>query len=198
MRVSDPQSIQAWVPGEPWRRLLATTVDLLLFLPVAGLAVPATELALVWQNPAPLLGLNLLWWTINLFLIVQWRGTPGKRLLGLQILRVDGRGPGWLDAINRQILYIGLSAASLLHQGTLLATLPSDTGLESYLELVTQNQSSWAWTGDLGLALLWASCLLVLLRADRRSLYDLWSGTIVVRPLRPRPAVAGSPAAPKV
>lgn len=150
------------------------------------LAVPATELSIQWQSSAPLLAISMCWWTLNLFLIVRFQGTPGKRLLGLRILRTDGRGPGWMDAVNRQILYIGLSAISLIHQGNVLATAPHDTSLEGFLELLTENPGTWAWVGDAGLALLWASCLLILMRPDRRALYDLWSGTVVVRPARAR------------
>ncbi len=186
--VNELNSIQAWTPGEPWRRLLATVADLVFFLPLAMLAVPATEVALLWQSSAPLLVVSLAWWVLGLFLIVRFQGTPGKRLFGLRILRTDGRGPGWLDAINRQILYIGLSAFSLMHQGSILATVPAGTTLEGYLNLLTETPGKSAWVGDAGLALLWASCLLILMRPDRRALYDLWSGTVVVRPIKGAPA----------
>lgn len=188
--VNDATTMQAWVPGEPWRRILATLLDLVFFLPVASLAVPATELALVWQNSAPLAGISVLWWALNLFLIVRFQGTPGKRVMGLRIMRTDGRTPNLMDAVNRQILYIGLSGFSILHQGAILPEVPPDTKLEAFLELVTQSPSSWAWVGDAGLALLWASCLLIMLRPDRRALYDLWSGTVVVRQLKPKPLAA--------
>lgn len=188
--VNDATTLQAWTPGEPWRRLLATIADLLFFLPLGMMAVPATELALRWQNSAPLVGVSALWWLLGLFLIVRFQGTPGKRLLGLRILRTDGRRAGWMDAINRQILFIGLSAFSLMHQGTILATAPPDTNLEGFLELLTETPGSWAWVGDAGLALLWASCLLILMRPDRRALYDLWSGTVVVRPVKTQQAPA--------
>jgi len=148
------------------------------------MAVPATELSIQWQNSAPLALVSVGWWMVGLYLIVRFQGTPGKRLLGLRILRTDGRRAGWLDAINRQILFIGLSALSLMQQGRVLASAPSNTTLEGFLDLLTENPGSFAWVGDAGLALLWASCLLILMRPDRRSLYDLWSGTVVVRPVR--------------
>lgn len=141
----------------------------------------ATQLALQWQNSAPLAGVSVLWWALNLYLIVRFQGTPGKRLMGLRILRMDGGSPGWIDAINRQILYIGLSAFSILHQGAVLPNVPPGTNLEAFLDLLTQSPSSWTWVTDAGLALLWASCLLIMMRPDRRALYDLWSGTVVVR-----------------
>lgn len=186
--MNDETNLLAWTPGEPWRRLLATVADLLFFLPIAMLAVPATELSIQWQNSAPLALVSVSWWMVGLFLIVRFQGTPGKRLLGLRIVRTDGHRAGWLDAINRQILYIALSGLSLMQQGRVLATAPSDTTLEGFLELLTQNPGQYAWIGDAGLALLWASCLLILMRPDRRALYDLWSGTVVVRPIR-RPVV---------
>jgi uncharacterized RDD family membrane protein YckC len=182
--VNDETHLQAWIPGEPWRRLLATIADLLFFLPLAMMAVPATELSIQWQNSAPLAMVSVGWWFLGLCLIVRFQGTPGKRLFGLRIVRTDGRRAGWLDAINRQILFIGLSGLSLMQQGHVLATAPANTTLEGFLDLLTENPGSYAWVGDAGLALLWASCLLILMRPDRRSLYDLWSGTVVVRPAR--------------
>lgn len=182
--MNDATTIQAWTPGEPWRRLLATFADILFFLPIAMMAVPATELSIQWQNSAPLALVSVSWWMVGLYLIVRFQGTPGKRLLGLRIVRTDGRRAGWLDAINRQILFIGLSGLSLMQQGRVLASVPSNTTLEGFLSLLTENPGNMAWVGDAGLALLWASCLLILMRPDRRSLYDLWSGTVVVRSVR--------------
>lgn len=182
--MNDDISIQPWTPGEPWRRLLATIADQVFFFPIALLSAPATETAIRWQSAAPLLGVAILWTWATLWMIVRFQGTPGKRLLGLRIFRVDGSRVGWLDAINRQLLYIGLWAFVILHQAVSLSNVAPDATAEAYLQALAQNPTSWAWVGDAGLALLWASIMLVLMRADRRSLYDLWSGTVVVRPAR--------------
>ena len=182
--VNDPTTIQAWTPGEPWRRLLATLADLFFAIPFSFLAGLAIEQSLLARNSAPLVAVAVLWWAVSLSLIVRFQGSPGKRLLGLRILRLDGKGPGWIDAVNRQILYIAFLGASLLNLGTVLPTVPPGTTPEKLVALVSENPSSWAWAGDAGLALLWASCLLILMRPDRRALYDLWSGTVVVRPVK--------------
>lgn len=177
-------SNQAWTPGEPWRRLLATIADQVFFLPIAVLGAPATETSIRWQSAAPLLGVAILWTWSTLWMIVRFQGTPGKRLLGLRIFRVDGTRIGWLDAINRQLLYIGLWAFVILHQSASLSNVAPDATVETYIQALAQNPTSWAWVGDAGLALLWASIMLVLMRSDRRALYELWSGTVVVRPAR--------------
>jgi uncharacterized RDD family membrane protein YckC len=188
--VNDATTMQAWVPGEPWRRILASLVDSLCYLPMAIALVPATEIALKWQSTAPIVATSVLWWFLNLWLILRIQGSPGKRLLGLRIMRIDGAKLGWLDAINRQILYICLSGFLIHQQGVILADLPPGTTLESYVKLTPQGSSSMFWVVDAGLALLWASCLLIMLRPDRRALYDLWSGTVVVRQLKPKPLAA--------
>ncbi len=185
--MNDGKIIQTWVPGEPWRRLLATLIDLFFFFPLAIMAVQAMDLALQWQNSAPLVVVSAFWWALNLYLIVRFQGTPGKRLMGLRILRLDGRSPGWVDAINRQILFIGLSGLSILHQGAMLPIVPPGTNLEQFVDMLTQSPSSWAWVGDACLALLWGSCLLILMRPDRRAIYDLWAGTVVVRSVKASP-----------
>jgi len=187
--VNDATTLQAWTPGEPWRRFLATLLDIVVFLPMALLVLLATGLSIQWQNSAPLTAANVLWWFTTLYLIVRFQGTPGKRLMGLRIFRTDGRRPGWMEAINRQILFIGLSSFSILQQGALLSYIPPGTTMEAYPSLLAEHPTTWAWVGDAGLALLWASCLLILMRPDRRALYDLWSGTVVVRQLKTKPVV---------
>ena len=178
-------STQAWTPGEPWRRLLATLADQVFFSPLALLLIPVLETAIRWQSPAPLFGIAIFWTWMTLWLIVRFQGTPGKRLMGLRILRVDGTRVGWLDAINRQLLYIVLQALAVLQHAVVLPGAAPDSTLESYLErIASQNPGSWALAGNVGLAVLWGSMMLILLRPDRRAIYDLWSGTVVVRQAR--------------
>lgn len=174
-----------WTPGEPWRRLLATLADQVIFSPLAVFLVPVLETAIRWQSPAPLFGLSVVWTWATLWMIVQFQGTPGKRLLGLRIVRLDGARLGWLDAINRQLLYIVLQALAILQHSTALSVAAPDSTLEAYLErIASQDPGSWAWAGNIGLAVLWGSMMLILLRPDRRAIYDLWSGTAVVRQAR--------------
>lgn len=178
-------SNQAWTPGEPWRRLLATIADQVFFSPLALLLIPVLETAIRWQSPAPLFGIAIVWTWATLWMTVQFQGTPGKRLMGLRILRIDGTRVGWLDAINRQLLYIVLQALAILQHAAALPGAAPDSTLESYMErIASQNPGSWALAGNVGLAVLWGSMMLILLRPDRRAIYDLWSGTVVVRPAR--------------
>ncbi len=184
-------SNQTWTPGEPWRRLLATILDQVIFSPLAVFLVPILETSIRWQSPAPLFGLSIAWTWATLWMIVRFQGTPGKRLMGLRILRVDGTRVGWLDAINRQLLYIVLQALAILQHATVLTGVSPDSTLESYLgSIASQNPGSWAWADNVGLAVLWGSMMLILLRPDRRAIYDLWSGTVVLRRARTAPIPA--------
>ena len=189
--MNDEPQLQAWTPGEPWRRLLASLADLIFFLPVNFAIAVAIETSLAWRNAAPLLGAGILWTWLQLWFLVRFQGTPGKRLLGLRVFKIDGSRPGWRDAANRQILFILLLAVTILdfQHAASLPSIPPGTGLEGFLEPMAQNPSRWTWVGNAGMGVLWGSCLLLVLRSDRRAIYDLWAGTVVVRPAKSAPVV---------
>lgn len=105
-----------------------------------------------------------------------FKATFGMRLLGIEMIALDGRAPDLLDVVQRELLVRGLIVLPYL-----ALLLGSATGL---LDLVI------VWPGNLGIALFFASTtvallalcgqILILTRPDRRGLPDLIAKTIVV------------------
>jgi uncharacterized RDD family membrane protein YckC len=171
-----------WRPAELWRRLLAKGIDVLLFLfllPLTGLGIQA---AFYFHNIGPFaLGISL-FPILEIVLVKFQQGTPGKRMLGLRVLRVDTLPLSWQDSIQREILLLVLTVTVSLQIGSVLPGLPGTIDQMALATALQNAPSNWAIVSDFASALLLASCLLVVFRPDHRSLPDIWAGTVVVRP----------------
>jgi len=171
-----------WRPAELWRRLLAKGIDVLLFLfllPLTGLGIQA---AFYFHNIGPFaLGISL-FPILEIVLVKFQQGTPGKRMLGLRVLRVDTLPLSWQDSIQREILLLVLTVTVSLQIGSVLPGLPGTIDQMALATALQNAPSNWAIASDFASALLLASCLLVVFRPDHRSLPDIWAGTVVVRP----------------
>jgi uncharacterized RDD family membrane protein YckC len=136
-------------------RFLANLVDSLatMLLPAAVLAV----LHLGMNSPLGLIitfAANAVYFTA--FTAGPWQATPGQRLFGMVVARLDGRLLGRREALERFLAYY----------------IPS---LPMYLSDMDQNLLAKI---ALWLVIVWFSP--ILWRADRRGVHDLLCGTIVV------------------
>jgi uncharacterized RDD family membrane protein YckC len=169
-------------PAELWRRLVAKGVDILLsvlLLPLMGLGI---QMAFYWHNIGPFAVGVLLLPAVNIILTKTFLGTPGKRLLGLRVVRLDARALTWQDCIQRQILWLILFVAMSLQIGAVLPGMRSELDQVALTKAIQEAPSNWSMVSDFASAFLLASGLLVLFRPDHRSLQDIWAKTVVVRP----------------
>lgn len=187
--VSEPILTQ-WRTAELWRRVVAKVVDILffaLFLPLMGLGV---QMAFYWHNVGPFAAGVLIIPAAEIALTKAFRGTPGKRLLGLLVLRADGNAPTWSDCVQRRILWLVLLVSMALQIGPILPSMPGEFDQAALTKAIQDAPSNWAMLTDFATAFLLASALLVLFRPDHRSLQDIWARTVVVRPV-PAPGPRG-------
>ena len=110
------------IPATDSRRWVAHTVDnLLVIAPILGLAVAVDQIG------GNTLSLMLDNGTSGLFIAIlsataygamegsAWQATPGKRLLGLRVVRIDGEPVTMGGAIKRNMAkYLGLSFCGFL------------------------------------------------------------------------------------
>lgn len=176
-------------PGGFWRRLLALTVDsFILFL--AGLAIGLSlhDVLEPWASVTPLLGLALSALYFSLLNGPVGKGrTLGKRLLGLQVLGVDGhtlsaRRALWRFAVLALLIYNGVLF------GLAASALPS--GLLTTFGVVD---------GTVCLALLLGFTVLVVSDPLKRGAHDLAGGSVVIRAVsrEPAPGPVSAPASPR-
>lgn len=94
------------VPAGPGRRAFAWGVDLCL----VGLILLLSALVLTQSEAGSglfLIVLFVVWWGYPVLFEVHGKGmTPGKRWLGLQVVRSDGLPVGWRESILRNLLLV--------------------------------------------------------------------------------------------
>ena len=178
--MDDSPKLLLFRPSPIWRRILAQVVDVLVYLPFyMGMGFGA-ELGATWGNPLPFAIAVALFAPVSVGFLALRGATPGKKLLGLRVLAIDGRRLGWRQAWNRQALFVAVLLLSVLEEGAAMGRLGPGADIQAVIEDAALNLSAWGWVAQFAASLVWASVLLVLIRPDRRGLHDLWGGTIVV------------------
>src|SRR5580698_5657500 len=94
-----------------WKRLAAYALDFAIFLPY-GIGVRH----LIYSNKYALLGnfavtsiFGLVFWV---YLVKRFGGSPGKLLMRIKIVKIDGGAVGYREAILRYLVLFTLSTAS--------------------------------------------------------------------------------------
>jgi uncharacterized RDD family membrane protein YckC len=105
------------VIASPWRRLVASFVDglILVFVTLLLMALARVD----WMNPTPAQNLLFNWlpsWAYYVAFTALYGATPGKMLLGIRVVKTDGRPVDWLTALMREVV------------GKTLSTLPLGLG----------------------------------------------------------------------
>jgi len=102
------------VIASPWRRLVASFVDGLILVPVTLLLMALAQVD--WTNPTPTQNLLFNWipsWAYYVAFTALYGATPGKMLLGIRVVKTDGRPVDWLTAFMREVVGKTLSALLL-------------------------------------------------------------------------------------
>lgn len=110
----------------PLPRGLAWLIDLMARLLIAfGIGIPLSYLGYFGTGMLLLLLFALEWLYPILFEVFRDGSTPGKQLLDLRVVQLDGRPVGWSASITRNLLRTADFAPGLYGAG-FLATLCSD------------------------------------------------------------------------
>lgn len=88
-------------------RVLAFAIDLLLRAALLALTGAAwLYLGKFGSGLASISAFILLWWYMVLFEVFNQGRTPGKQLLGLQVIHSDGTPVGWAGSLTRNLLRV--------------------------------------------------------------------------------------------
>ncbi|MBK8801752.1 MAG: RDD family protein [Fibrobacteres bacterium] len=190
-------SIQpTWRTASLWRRASAKILDLLFFVVVfyypLELAIQATFRN---KNIGPLAAMFLLYPILQAVFTWKWQASVGKRLLSISVVSLDNRRLDWVDALQRQVLPLAIVILLCLRYAELLPLIPpfpvGDPTPEEVQALWDKFQtismtepSRWLDLQQFSGLLFLGSLVLGIVRPDRRTLQDIWSGTMVVEPRR--------------
>jgi uncharacterized RDD family membrane protein YckC len=102
------------VIASPWRRLVASLVDGLILVPLTLLLMALAGVD--WMNTTFLQDLLFNWlpsWAYYVAFTALYGATPGKMLLGIRVVKADGRPVDWLTAFMREVVGKTLSTLAL-------------------------------------------------------------------------------------
>jgi len=180
--------------GGFWRRLAALLLDFVILSPITAFAVWGMFHVRLFELYYFLPGLLLsLFYQVHL--VRRFGGTPGKRLMGLRIMTIDGEPVGYRHALLRhapllllsQVGSIGMILASLQITDSEYHALIWSDRIErlmafgpSWLRAAQHLQTAWTWS----------ELLVLLTNRKKRALHDFIAGTVVIAessnaPLRP-------------
>jgi uncharacterized RDD family membrane protein YckC len=167
-----------------WRRFGAFWLDTIICLPVGLFAIwlwNQTQAAqTIWLLPGAAIGI---WF--HVYLVKRYGGTPGKLILGLRILRVDGAAVGYKEAMLR---YAPLFALAFL-VSVALALASWKLSEAEYLSLGWQERPARLtavappWYRIVFIIeniWVWSEFVVMMTNKKRRAIHDFIAGTVVV------------------
>lgn len=171
--------------GTFWQRVAATLIDMLVLLPVIvaveWISGSSRAVAMSLLLPAALLDIGY-----AIYFHARFGQTVGKRVMGIQVVRLGGNAIGWREAWLRSSVTTVVSmiqvaaswvALSRIGEGAYegLGWLQRDT-------LLSQHAPAWSsWIDGVSLAWSWVAVVVMLFHRQRRSLHDFIAGTVVVQ-----------------
>lgn len=125
-----------------------------------------------------------LWY--HIYLPKKYGGTPGKVIMGLQILNLNGKSIGWKEAFLRHLIILLLTIfSSILMIDALLSV---DDATFQNLSWIKQSQylmslspilfSIYTWLTNIWS---WSELIVLLTNPRKRALHDYIAGTVIVK-----------------
>ena len=176
-----------------WQRFGAFWLDVLCLFPLSGLSIWLGSESRLFQLYFFLPGLAIGLW-FHVYLVRRYGGTPGKLLLRLQIVKLDGTPVDYRQAFLRYVVMFALSAAGSV---ALIISTFQMTDAE-YLSLDWRERSlrldelAPSWYGTVKVmsdVWIWSEFLTMLTNESRRALHDFIAGTVVIRRASVPPSV---------
>jgi uncharacterized RDD family membrane protein YckC len=179
-----------------WRRLLASTIDGLVFTPAAVMgwwALSSRTAALVLLIPS-----SACWYLYRVVMHAHRGQTIGKVLARIRLVTTSGLQISWREALLRDSVsfaFTALATTSTLSAVTLTAEAAWGQGWRETASMLAGAEPSWGhWVNAASTVWLWSDLLVLLFNGRRRSLHDFIAGTVVIR--TPRDMNSSPPGVP--
>lgn len=168
-----------------WQRLAAMLIDFVLFAPLTALRI---WLESVSKSAAIVLLVPFS--CIYLGYFISYEGlygqTPGKRLLGIRIVKRNGDPIGWREAWLRNSVHIVFALLNIVAFFLALTAIADvdyyNVGWKARTQNLQALRPAWlTWPDTLGEIWTWSEIIVMLFNRERRSLHDFIAGTVVIR-----------------
>ncbi|GEP51917.1 hypothetical protein FNO01nite_25890 [Flavobacterium noncentrifugens] len=142
------------------------------------------------------LSINMFFYTIipnlligiwyNIYLPKKYGGTPGKLIMGINIIKINGKSLGWKEAILRHLVMFILTIGSIIV--TIICISKADETVYTSLGWLKRSQYLMSLAPTTFLIYTWMTNIwtysefIVLLTNDRkRAIHDFIAGTVIVK-----------------
>ena len=169
-----------------WVRLFSLIIDSIFFM----FALFAIAFSIPFTFSLKAMGISflifsLLTWVIYLFLLTKYGGSPGKLLVGIKVLKLNGEHITFREAILRSIvdlLFAILFWIIWIYAINMAGNLnPEDLTfwkMSTYLKPYYPHwHGNFEWIKDIWF---WGELIVLLFNNKRRAIHDFIAGTIVV------------------
>jgi len=168
-----------------WVRLGSIFLDFLIIIPFTTIILYLNNLQLNFYFftliPSLIFGL---WY--NVFLVNKYGGTPGKLLVGIKIIKINGQSVEWKEAILRHIVMFGITLISIFIMIRSIGIADSN-----YYESLTWIQKSqyliglspvlfsiYTWLSNIWV---YSELIVLLTNKRKRAIHDFIAGTVIIR-----------------
>jgi len=167
-----------------WKRVLAALIDAIIGLALMPITIPMMQFCFAHKTIIPELVFSILWTVLWMWLIVKFGATPGKMVIKARIINSNGEFLNWDKAFLR-MLFPGLliSINSHLQQWQTMNTLPTETSIDSFLEIgqaMNQYGQPFAMFGTFLALTIYIDVLVILFNKRKRAIHDFIAGSYVV------------------
>ncbi|RDI98752.1 RDD family protein [Dyella solisilvae] len=177
-----------------WQRLGALLLDSVCYVPILLLSMLISSNGRHLYLACAGLGVLINVW-FYIYLVRRFGGTPGKLMMGLQIVKVDGSPLSYREAVLRNIVELSLTVfvSTALSIGAMRMTDAEYLSLgwqQRFAEQLSLSPGWYVWAD--ALFRIWNLSLLIVMLANkkRRTSHDFLAGTAVVKRVRDKPFIS--------
>lgn len=168
-----------------WQRLGAYLLDFLVLLPIIVLSVWGGEQSRHFLAFYFLPGIIFNLW-FHAYLVKRYGGTPGKLLMGIKIVKVEGGPVGYQEAMLRySVLFVLATLGQIAGlQGHIGMTDSEYFALDWQEKALRMQELAPSWFKSVTLLTniwIWSEFVVMLTNKKRRAIHDFIAGTVVIR-----------------
>jgi uncharacterized RDD family membrane protein YckC len=168
-----------------WTRFSSLLLDLLIMLPYALLVIYLNELSKNAYYFTFVPGIIIHFW-YSIYLVKKYGGTPGKLIVGIKILKLNGTPVTWREAILRQsieyILTVFLSVITIyaltLADGEYYESLTWRQKTQHLPSLTPLLFKTYTWASNIWI---YSEIVVLLFNERRRAIHDFIADTVIVK-----------------
>ena len=168
-----------------WSRLGSLFLDFLIVIPFTGLILYINSLGLNNYFITVIPGLAFSLW-YHVYLVKKHGGTPGKLIVGIKIININGEKVDWKEAILRHIVLFGITLISVFVM--IRAIGLADESQYMSLTWMQKNQylmglspvlySVYTWLSNIWI---YGELIVLLTNKRKRAIHDFIAGTVIVK-----------------